>query len=59
LHSYISAFGILFSSTWLVYQFSKLYTNHETEFNPKRYFMRLNLYILFIVVLMVTDHLLV
>ena len=59
LHSYSAAFGILFSSTWLVYQFSKLYTRHETEFNPKKYFMRLNFYILFIVVLMVTDHLLV
>lgn len=59
LHSYISAFGILFSSIWLVYQFSKLYTQHQTEFNPKRYFMRLNFYILFIVVLMVTDHLLI
>lgn len=56
LHSYISAFGILFSSFWLVYQFSRLYSSHETEFNPKKYFMRLNFYILFIVILMVTDH---
>jgi protoheme IX farnesyltransferase len=56
LHSYISAFGILFSSIWLVYQFSRLYSKHETEFNPKKYFLRLNFYILFIVVLMVTDH---
>lgn len=56
LHSYISTFGILFSSIWLVFQFSRLYTSHETEFNPKKYFMRLNFYILFIVILMVTDH---
>jgi heme o synthase len=55
LNSHISAFGILFSSVWLVYQFSRLYTNHEKEFNPKRYFMRLNFYILFVVVLMVAD----
>lgn len=59
LHSYMAAFGILFSSIWLVYQFSKLYTHHDTEFNTKKYFMRLNFYILFIVVLMVTDHLLI
>lgn len=56
LHSYTAAFGILLSSTWLVFQFMKLYSRHETEFNPKKYFMRLNFYILFIVVLMVTDH---
>jgi protoheme IX farnesyltransferase len=56
LHSYTAAFGILLSSIWLVFQFSKLYSRHETEFNPKKYFMRLNFYILFIVVLMVTDH---
>lgn len=55
LNSYISAFGILISSVWLVYQFSRLYTNYDKEFNPKRYFMRLNFYILFIVILMVTD----
>ncbi|NJK94386.1 MAG: protoheme IX farnesyltransferase [Bacteroidales bacterium] len=59
LNSYIAAFGILVSSVWLVFQFSKLYTKHETEFNPRRYFMRLNLYILFVVVLMVTDQWLV
>lgn len=59
LRSYSAAFAILFSSIWLVYQFSKLYTHHETEFNPKRYFLRLNFYILFIIVLMVTDHLLI
>lgn len=56
LNSYSSAFGIFISSIWLVYQFSKLYTHHQTEFNPKKYFIRLNFYILFIVVLMVTDH---
>ena len=56
LQSYSAAFGIFISSVWLVYQFSKLYRRHETEFNPKKYFMRLNFYILFIVVLMVTDH---
>lgn len=59
LNSYTSAFGILFSSIWLIYQFSRLYSSHETEFNPKKYFMRLNFYILFIVILMVTDQWLV
>jgi heme o synthase len=56
LHSYAAAVGIFLSSIWLLVVFAQLYTRYETEFSPKKYFMRLNFYILFIVVLMVTDH---
>jgi protoheme IX farnesyltransferase len=56
LRSYSAMVGILLSSIWLVFVFGKLYRDHETEFSPKKYFMRLNFYILFIVILMVVDH---
>lgn len=49
--------GLLLSSIWLVYIFSKLLFRKETKFNPFYYFMRINYFVLAVMIFLTIDHL--
>lgn len=59
LRSQIAFAGIILSSSYLVLVFGKLYLKYNSNVSTRKYFIRLNFYILFIVILMITDHWLV
>lgn len=53
--SMISAYGILILSLWLIFTFLKLLKFDSVVFKPMSYFMKINIYVLFIIILLTVD----
>lgn len=53
--SIIAAIGILASTAWLIYSFSSLLKPKKEAFVPFSYFMKINVYVLSMIVLMTID----
>jgi heme o synthase len=57
VHSRITTFGIVLASAWLIFKFLQLLNNKNGVFSPGRFFMRINYYVLAMIILLITDHL--
>lgn len=57
-NSLISNFGVLIACIWLIFVFAKLLRKSSTPINPFYYFMRINYFILMVVIFLSIDHLL-
>lgn len=54
--SMITAIGILALSTWLIFSFIRILKFDTVIFKPMKYFMKINIYVLFIIVLLTIDN---
>ena len=57
--SNISAVLIIISAIWLNYQFLKLLVSKKTVLKPGKYFMKINYFVLVVVIILSVDHLLI
>jgi heme o synthase len=57
IRSFIVITGIITASIWLIIVFARPLLRPQTEFMPFRYFMRINYYVLFVIILLNLDHL--
>jgi heme o synthase len=53
--SMISAYGIMILSFWLIFAFLKLLKFEFVVFKPMNYFMKINIYVLFVIILLTVD----
>jgi hypothetical protein len=53
--SFIVMGGLLISSIWLVGQFSRLLSFRDTAFSPIRYFMKINYFVLAVIIFLSLD----
>ena len=53
--SMISAYGIMVLSFWLIFAFLKLLKFDGAVFKPMSYFMKINIYVLFVIILLTVD----
>lgn len=58
VNSWIVIAGMIISSVWLVSVFTGMLRKKEKNFRPFHYFMRINYYVLSIIILLSVDHLL-
>jgi protoheme IX farnesyltransferase len=59
VESWIVVVGLFVSSLWLVGQFTKLIRNPESAFSPIRYFMKINYFVLAVIIFLSIDRFLV
>jgi protoheme IX farnesyltransferase len=57
--SMIAAYGILVLSLWLIFAFLKLLKMDGAVFKPMTYFMKINIYVLVVIILLTADHFMV
>ncbi|MFU8843248.1 MAG: protoheme IX farnesyltransferase [Bacteroidales bacterium] len=55
VNSKIIGVGLLIAVIWLVFVFSKLLTRSEEAFNPRHYFMKINYFVLFMIIFLSVD----
>ena len=55
VESWVVIIGLLVSSLWLVSQFSRLIINREGAFSPIRYFMKINYFVLAVIIFLSLD----
>lgn len=55
VESWVVIIGLLISSLWLVGQFSRLVINLESPFSPIRYFMKINYFVLAVIIFLSLD----
>jgi len=55
--SKISIMGVILASSWLLYEFIKLFAGKSNMFSPGKYFMKINYYVLAVILFLLTDHL--
>lgn len=55
VESWVVIIGLLLSSVWLVSQFSRLIINREGAFSPIRYFMKINYFVLAVIIFLSLD----
>jgi heme o synthase len=53
--TWLSSFLIVMISIWLIFTFSALLNHRQDTFSPGRYFMKINYYVLAVIVVLVTD----
>ena len=53
----ISTYGIILASLWLIYQFLNVLLKKDKSFKPGKYFMKINYYVLVMIIILITDHL--
>lgn len=56
-NSLVASIGVLFACIWLIYVFVKLLKSTTTSFNPFYYFMRINYFVLAVMIFLSIDHL--
>ena len=56
-NSLISSIGVLLACIWLIYVFVNLLKKTSTNFNPFYYFMRINYFVLAVMIFLSIDHL--
>lgn len=59
INSVLASIGMVLASIWLIVIFSKLLLNKDPVFNPFYYFMRINYFVLAIIIFLSLDHLMV
>jgi protoheme IX farnesyltransferase len=57
--SFISMIALAISSLWLIIIFIIPFLNKEKEFKPFAYFMKINYYVLFVIIILNIDHILI
>ena len=55
-HSWITLTGLIIASVWLVVVFSKTVFKSSVSFSPGKYFMKINYFVLTVVLFLVMDH---
>jgi len=58
VNSVVIALGMLIAVVWLVVVFSKLLKPGDEKFNPRYYFMKINYFVLFMIIFLAVDSLL-
>ncbi|MCB2221711.1 MAG: heme o synthase [Bacteroidetes bacterium] len=58
VHSMVISIGLLVTVIWLVVVFSKLLKSGDEKFNPRYYFMKINYFVLFMIIFLAVDSLL-
>ena len=58
IHSKIAITGIIIASIWLIVQFVFVIINKKSDFSPGKFFMKINYYVLAVIIFLVTDHIL-
>lgn len=59
INSVLASIGMILASIWLIVIFSKLLLNKDPVFNPFYYFMRINYFVLAVMIFLTIDHLMV
>ena len=57
--SAISTYGIMLASAWLIYQFLNALLKKDQNFRPGKYFMKINYFVLAMIIILITDHLII
>lgn len=57
INSVLASIGMVLASIWLIVIFSKLLLNKDPVFNPFYYFMRINYFVLAVMIFLTIDHL--
>jgi heme o synthase len=55
VQSWVVIGGLLLSSAWLVIQFKELISKHELPFSPMKYFMKINYFVLAVIIFLSLD----